>query len=48
MNLWSLVSWSLVDKKPEPLKSNLCFDGTIDAGLLGLKSQLWLRRDQHH
>lgn len=39
MSLWSLVSWSLADKKPEPLKLNLGFDGTIDAGQLGLENR---------
>lgn len=27
---------------------NLCFADTIDSGNLGLRNQLWLRRDQHY
>jgi len=37
----------VVNKRPEPLKSNLCSAGTMGAGQLRLKNQL-IKKRQHH
>lgn len=33
---------NVINKRPAPLKGNLCFTGTIDAGYLELKNHQWL------
>lgn len=49
-SLWSSEAEEpvMIKKISEPLKGNLCFAGITNTGQRGLKSHLWLRRDQHH
>lgn len=38
----------MINKTPDPLKSNLCFCGIIRAGQLELRRKWWVGREQHH